>query len=297
MIAACKLFGNSSQAYYQHRIDRVARERQESRVMDATREIRSLDPGIGGQKILDMLHALFPNEWVPGRDKFYAMLDASGLALPRVKPRHTTKSNHRYRTYHNEIRGFIPTAANQLWVADITYIDLDVGCSYLHLLTDAYSHKIIGWKLAESLESEHTIDALVMAINDSGLSDFSGLIHHSDRGTQYCCTAYTNILKELGITISMTESYKPTDNAIAERINGILKTEVIYREKRYKTIHEARRRIAEYIEFYNNRRPHMSIGNQTPAVAHTQTGIQTKKWKQKVYKKRTASNQLIETIN
>lgn len=265
--------------------------------MDTVREIRRMDPGIGGLKMLGMLQAIYPNEWLPGRDKFYAMLEASGLALPRVKPRHTTNSNHRYRTYHNEIRGFIPTSANQLWVADITYIDLDVGCSYLHLLTDAYSHKIIGWKLAESLEAEHTTDALLMAINGSGLSDFSGLIHHSDRGTQYCCTAYTNILKELGITISMTESYKPTDNAVAERINGILKTEVIYREKRYKTIFEARKRISEYIEFYNNRRPHMSIGNQTPAVAHMQTGIQVKKWKNKVYKKKATDNQPNDIIN
>jgi len=254
--------------------------RRESRIIDAAREIRKQDPGISGYKIWLMLNRMFASEWVPGRDRFYRMMNSYGLRLPRPKPRTTTDSNHRYHKYKNLIKGFIPTAANQLWVADITYIDLEeMDCCYLHLLTDAYSHKIIGWCLAPTLESIFTIAALKMAITECRQSDLSGLIHHSDRGTQYCSTAYTDILKELGIRISMTEDYKPTDNAIAERVNGIIKTEVIYREKRFKTMKEAHERISCFITFYNEQRPHMSIGYQTPNEAHQQTGEQKRMWK------------------
>ena len=124
--------------------------------------------------------------------------------------------------------------ASQLWVSDITYIDLVDDCCYLHLVTDAYSHKIVGWCLSETLEAEYTLGALRMAIGQATADELKGLIHHSDRGVQYCCNAYTDELKKYGVRISMTEDYKPTDNAIAERVNGILKTEVIYRERRFK---------------------------------------------------------------
>jgi len=161
---------------------------------------------------------------------------------------------------------------NQLWVSDITYIDLDRGCCYLHLVTDAYSHKIIGWTLADSLQAVHSIRALNMAIEQTGRCDLLGLTHHSDRGVQYCCNDYVSRLQEYRIQISMTEDYKPTDNAIAERVNGIFKQELIYRERRFRNITEARRRIAGFIDFYNNDRPHMSIGMKTPSQMHDQNG-------------------------
>lgn len=226
---------------------------------------------------------MFETGWVPGRDGFYSLMARYNLRLPRAKPRTTTNSNHRYRTYKNLIIGLIPLAANQLWVADITYIDCEEESCYLHLITDAYSHKIIGWCLATSLEARYTIDALQMALRDCKQIDLSGLIHHSDRGSQYCSNAYTSILKELGIRISMTEDYNPTNNAIAERVNGIIKTEVIYREKRFLTVEQARERIGRFITFYNEKRPHMSIGYQTPNEAHGQVGQQERKWKKKIY--------------
>lgn len=148
---------------------------------------------------------MFIDDWVPGCDAFLKIMHEHGLAMKRPKPRHTTNSNHRYRKYKNLIKGFVPTKANQLWVSDITYIDLIDGCSYLHLVTDAYSHKIIGWCLSETLEAIHTLEALRMAIESASADELSGLIHHSDRGIQNCCNAYTEELAKYKIRISMTE--------------------------------------------------------------------------------------------
>ena len=164
-------------------------------------------------------------------------------------------------------------------MSDITYIDLVDDCCYLHLVTDAYSHKIVGWCLSETLEAEHTLEALRMAISQATADELKGLIHHSDRGVQYCCNAYTDELKKYGIKISMTEDYKPTDNAIAERVNGILKTEVIYREHRFKTYQDALERISGFVAFYNDTRPHSSIGMKTPSEAHQEQGPQRIMWK------------------
>lgn len=245
-------------------------------LVDAVKEIREEDPGIGCFKLFVMICCIFGRERVPGRDNFFKLLRRNKLMLNRPKPRHTTNSNHRYHKYKNLIKGFVPTAANQLWVSDITYISLDVGCCYLHLITDAYSHKIIGWKLADTLKAAITLDALTDAINQTGKEDLSGLIHHSDRGVQYCCDLYINTLNQYNISISMTEDSKPTDNAIAERVNGIIKQERIYRDRHFKNIDEARSVIGRFISFYNTKRPHMSIGMLTPEIVHQQTGEQKK---------------------
>ena len=159
---------------------------------------------------------------------------------------------------------------NALWVSDITYIDTESGFCYLHLVTDAYSRKIVGWSLAPTLEAKYTVNALHMAIEQTGRENLQGLIHHSDRGIQYCCDAYVAELNKYHISISMTEDYKPTDNAIAERVNGTIKTEVVYREKRYKNIVEAGRRLSRYIAFYNDQRPHYSLGMLSPTQKHSQ---------------------------
>lgn len=237
-----------------------------------------------------MLVSIFGRENMPGRDRFLYLLRRKRLMLPVPRTRHTTNSNHRYHKYKNLIRGFVPSAPNQLWVSDITYIDTQVGCLYLHLITDAYSHKIIGWKLSNSLKAIHTLDALQEAIKGTGKEDLKGLIHHSDRGSQYCCNAYVEELKCRNISISMTEDYKPTDNAIAERINGIIKQELIYRIDRFKNDKEAEEVIGKFIRFYNEKRPHMSIGMQTPNCTHEQSGPQNKMWKSKIYKKKVTEN-------
>lgn len=254
--------------------------------MDAVHEIRSEDPGIGGYKLWIMLNVLFGEKFMPGRDSFYKLLRRHGLMLPARKARHTTNSNHRYRKWKNLVKGFVPTAAGQLWVSDITYISLQGGdVCYLHLITDAYSHKIVGWVLADTLRVAITMEALQQAINQAvsmtASEDLSGMIHHSDRGVQYCCDQYVAVLGKYNITISMTEDYKPTDNAIAERVNGIIKTESLYTRHRFNDIEQARNVIGRYIHFYNYRRPHMSIGYKIPAVAHLESGAQKKMWKTK----------------
>ena len=249
------------------------------RIIDAVRQIRQMDPGIGYYKLWLMMKRMFGCDRVPGRDAFLRLLRDFHLMQRRPRPRHTTNSNHRYRKYRNLIRGFVPTRPNELWVSDITYIDLVDSCCYLHLVTDAYSHKIVGWCLSETLEAEHTMEALGMAVSQATADELRGLIHHSDRGVQYCCNAYTDELKKYGIRISMTEDYRPTDNAIAERVNGILKTEVIYREHRFKSLQDARERIASFIGFYNDLRPHASIGMKAPSEAHMENGPQRCTWK------------------
>lgn len=225
-----------------------------------------------------MSGAVFGDQML-GRDAFYGLLEREGMKLKRPKPRHTTNSNHRFHKWKNLVKGFVPYGPNLLWVSDITYIQLASGnCCYLHLVTDAYSHKVVGWCLSHTLEARYTIEALRMAINQAKDADLSKLIHHSDRGVQYCCNAYVEELQKYHISISMTEDYKPTDNGIAERINGIIKTEKLYRQPLYRSIDEAYNGISDFINFYNDRRPHMSIGYQTPSQVHQQTGPQEKQW-------------------
>ena len=292
----CRLFGHCRQAFYQSKADIEKEKEHEREVIGAVREIRQEDPGIGGYKLWLMLIDMFGRAIVPGRDRFFVLLRRKGLMLPKPKPRHTTNSNHRYHKYKNLIKGIVLTAANQLWVADITYIALAGGdVCYLHLITDAYSHKIVGWALARTLKAAITMQALRMAIEQAvamkGSEVLTGLIHHSDRGVQYCCDAYVAMLKAYGISISMTEDYKPTDNAVAERTNGIIKVECVYRQKCFNSFEHACRVIERYIHFYNYRRLHMSIGYKVPAVAHLEQGEQKKMWKNKIYPPKSATNE------
>ena len=292
----CRLFGHCRQAFYQSRADIEKEKEHERKVIGAVREIREEDPGIGGYKLWLMLIDMFGRAFVPGRDRFFTMLRRKGLMLPKPKPRHTTNSNHRYHKYKNLIKGIVLTAANQLWEADITYIALAGGdVCYLHLITDAYSHKIVGWALARTLKAAITMQALKTAIEQAvamkGGEVLTGLIHHSDRGVQYCCDAYVAMLKAYGISISMTEDYKPTDNAVAERTNGIIKVECVYRQKCFNSFEHACRVIERYIHFYNYRRLHMSIGYKVPAVAHLEQGEQKKMWKNKIYPPKSATNE------
>ena len=266
---------------------------REVRILASVREIRSFDPGIGGVKLWTMLRVTYNTGWVPGRDLFLNILRRHGLMQKPRRSRSTTNSNHRYHKWKNLIKGFKPAAANQLWQSDITYIDLKGGCCYLHLVTDAYSKRIVGWYLAESLASVFTLKALRMAIEQAGGGDLTGLIHHSDRGIQYCCDLYVEELQKHGIQISMTEDYKPTDNAIAERVNGIIKNESVYRqERRFETFEEAQKEIERFIHFYNSRRPHYSIGLQTPDAAHKQSGAQKQLWGTKKQSRNGCSMQI-----
>ena len=290
-----RLFGRCRQAFYQSKADIEKDVEHERKAIEAVREIRGEDPGIGGYKLWLMLISMFGRGFVPGRDRFFVLLRRKGLMLPKPKPRHTTNSNHRYHKWKNLVKGFVPTAANQLWVADITYIALAGGdVCYLHLITDAYSHKIVGWALARTLKAAISMEALEMAIQQAvamrGGESLKGLIHHSDRGVQYCCDAYVAMLHAHNISISMTEDYKPTDNAVAESVNGKIKVESVYRMS-FNSFEHAYRVIERFIHFYNYRRPHMSIGYKIPAVVHLEQGEQKRLWKNKIYPKKETENE------
>lgn len=268
----CSLFGKTREGYYSVSKDTLEKRMYtETEILSSVREIRDRAPGIGAYKLFLILKGIFHKE-MPGRDWFYSLVHRHHLMLKPERKRHTTSSNHNYRKYKNLIKGFKPLGINQLWVADITYIETDNGVCYLHLLTDAYTHEIIGWVVSISLLSDNTIAALEMALDRFDGYDLSHLIHHSDRGSQYCCNNYIEKLREREISISMTEDSNPTDNAIAERVNGIIKQEWIYRMKRFKDLEDAREQIGKIIEFYNNERPHMSNGMLTPAEMHRKCG-------------------------
>ncbi len=212
-----------------------------------------------------------------GRDAMFTLLAERGLLITRRKRRGciTTLSRHRFRKYPNIIRDFIPTAPNQLWVSDITYIHLADGFAYLSLITDAYSRKIVGFYLSKNLSAQGSLFALKMALKNNPHRD--SLIHHSDRGVQYCCDAYVKLLKENKLKISMTENGDPLENAIAERVNGILKQELL--EELFPDFRTAQREVAIARSTYNHLRPHGSIDNLKPSEAHQQSGKLKKRWK------------------
>lgn len=280
---ACSLFGKTRQGYDKVQVLSKNRLMREKALCEAVEAVRAEDPGIGGKKLWLMMKDMFGTEMVRGRDKFYKFLDKYNYTLPIPKPRRTTNSNHRFHKYSNLVKDKDITASDQLWVSDITYIEMEQDKCYLHLVTDAFSHKIVGWNLSGSLAAIFTKKALTMAIEHATRTNLEGLIHHSDRGIQYCCDEYVQELTEHNISISMTEDYNPTDNAIAERANGIIKNELVYRVPRFADIKEARKKIGDFIDFYNNKRPHMSIGYQTPAFVYKNGGSYMKCWKKKTF--------------
>ena len=260
----CRLFGKNRQWYYASS-HRVISERQRRKLLCVHVEYyRWLWPRLSGVKLYTKLREELGGEITHGRDSFMRFLSDEGYMLPKQKRRRTTDSNHPYRKYPNLIQGVDAQYVNHIWVSDITYIWITGDVLYLHLVTDAYSHAIIGWCLSETLEADNTIKALQMAIDSSGGGNLCATIHHSDRGSQYACYDYVDLLVSHHIRISMTERYNPTDNAIAERQNGIIKNEKIRLEEMYPDKEYAEREIAQAVEFYNYKRPHMSLGMKTP---------------------------------
>ena len=249
--------------------------------MEKAQDYRQDNPGLGCAKLYLIIKELFEETGcMPGRDAFIEILRKHGLMVHIRRRKHykTTDSNHNYRKYPNLIVDLIPTRPNEVWVADITYVETTEGGCYLSLITDAYSHKIVGWAVGPTLETIYPMEALKMALATINDETVRRLIHHSDRGCQYCSAAYVDILKQHGISISMTQSGDPLENAIAERANGILKTEWLYKMN-IATRAECKAVLERIICFYNTQRPHMSIGMQTPEAAHSQSGEQRRCWK------------------
>lgn len=274
----CSLLGYSRQAYYQNIKVQAQEALQEDLLFQEVMRIRRTQKKIGTRKLLIMMNVFMQqHSIIVGRDAFFEMLRSQGLLIrrrKRSKPQ-TTFSNHWLRKYQNLIIGFVPNAANQLWVSDITYIHMEDSFAYLSLITDAYSHKIVGFYLCEDLSAKGCVLALKMALNNNPSRD--KLIHHSDRGLQYCSHDYVKLLQDNSIEISMTQNGDPLENALAERVNGILKDELL--EVCYPTFVNAQEAIATAISIYNHQRPHSSVDMLTPIVAHTKTGELKKHWK------------------
>ncbi len=255
-------------------------------VLKLVKEIRADLPRAGVPKLHFMLQdKLVAHGIKMGRDGLYQLLGEQGYLLRyrRRKP-YTTDSNHPYKKYPNLIREIKHlTHPGQLWVSDITYLRLKEGFAYLSIITDAYSHKIIGHCLHPSLHSSGPIHALQQAMK---LKRSQSIIHHSDRGSQYCSADYVKMLQHYGIQISMTEQGDPYENAIAERVNGILKGEFLL-DKTFVNLEEAEQAVHSAVERYNHIRPHDSCNRLTPVQAHEHHGFLTKRWKTK------AENQLL----
>jgi len=284
MDTLCGLFGKSRQAYYQ-KIKYNYKESLKTEILiQMVLKQRKLMPKIGGRKLLDIIQPQLPSELYLGRDAFFDFLRNNDLLVrnKRYRPK-TTLSSHWLRKYPNLIKDFVPTGAHQLWVSDITYIETNEGFGYLTLITDAYSRKIVGWAIGDTLEAKHTVGALQMALKQLP-KGVKNVYHHSDRGVQYCCQEYIKILKKNHFQISMTENGDPLENAIAERINGILKCEWVNQMK-FTTIKQAEEQLKKIIKIYNYNRPHSSVNMLTPSQAHRLTGELERKWKNYYEKK------------
>lgn len=272
------MVGYSRQAYYQHKKLFEKESLQHDLLIGEVLNIRNKQKRLGGRKLLYKMDSFMQEHKISiGRDTFFNLLSDRGLLVRKRKRRKpiTTFSDHWMRKHPNLIEGFYPTAPNQLWVSDITYIIVGDVFAYLSLVTDAYSRKIVGFYLSEDLAATGCIKALNMALNNNPV--LGRLIHHSDRGSQYCCSDYVNILNDNFIRISMTQNGDPRENAIAERVNGILKDELF--EKVYVNYKQAIRGISTAISTYNHQRPHGSIDYLTPIEAHFRSGELKRRWK------------------
>lgn len=233
-------------------------------------------PRIGTRK----LHHLLKDRLPVGRDRLFAILSEGNLLIKRRKKYiKTTNSRHWMHTYEDRTKTLTLKKPEQLWVADITYMSTEDKTIYLHLVTDAYSKQIMGYKLSTDLTAESTQRALEMAFRNR-MYPGTRLTHHSDRGLQYCSSGYVRCLRDHHCQISMTQNGSPYDNAVAERVNGILKDE-FYCDEIFVSYEQARRYVDQAIIIYNTQRPHLSCSMLTPVEMHRQQRIVVKKWNKK----------------
>ena len=289
----CGWFGVTRQDY-QNGWKGVEISIEEDLMLKEVLEVRKNHKRMGTLKLYDKLQPFMLEHQIKlGRDALFDLLSSNHLLVRKRKRRiQTTQSFHWLRKYPNLIREFIPTGPNQLWVSDITYWKINGGHLYISFITDAYSRKVVGFNVAQTMEAVESVQALKMAL--SGLimepDGHFQLIHHSDRGVQYCCYEYVRLLKDNNIKISMTENGDPLENALAERLNGILKDEYL-NDSKVTSIGEAREVLARSVTLYNEDRPHMSIGNLYPSLVHEQKIQAERLWKNYYKKNPTIVNQ------
>lgn len=242
--------------------------------------VRQMMPRIGGKKLYYILQQSLSALGI-GRDRFFDILRANQmLVLPKRSYHTTTNSKHMFRKYKNLVQNYVPTRPEEVWVSDITYIGGRDRHTYLALVTDAYSKKIVGYDLSDSLEAGGAVRALQMANRNREYRQLP-LIHHSDRGIQYCCDEYQKIARRYRLKISMTDSYDPYANAVAERVNGILKQEFGL-ETLNLPLREQRQAVSESIDIYNAMRPHCSCAMLTPNQMHRQSNVKIKTYRRKI---------------
>ena len=259
----CSCFSMERDAYYKYQKRQKNREETAKKVVELVKEERKDQPRVGTRKLYEALFTLFMLEGLKvGRDKLFTILREHEMLVRRKKAScKTTDSYHRFHKYNNLIKDMEITAPNQVWVSDITYIRTIKGFCYLALITDLYSRKIVGYDISDSLELAGCLRALKKALRKARPA--ANLVHHSDRGIQYCSNQYVNELKRRNIKISMTEENHCYENAVAERVNGILKDE-FYLDQCFFSTNHAKLATKSAIDIYNSKRLHLSLGYKTP---------------------------------
>lgn len=273
------MFGVDRQVYYRKKKRRKKKQSTASQVVSMVLEIRKTMPKLGARKLYFLLGKQL-TELKIGRDKFLDILRANHLLIIPKRCYHvTTNSHHRFRKHPNYVLDLEINRPEQVWVSDITYIGKRNNPFYLSLITDAYSKKIVGYNVADNMNVESTLMALQNALKQRGNRGLP-LIHHSDRGLQYCANAYQNLLLKKKIKCSMTQNSDPYENAVAERVNGILKQE-FYIDKFNKNLSITKNLVRDAIEIYNSKRPHYSNFMLTPNQMHRQNKIRMRTYKSK----------------
>jgi len=259
----CSEYGLTRDAYYKYRKRFNQREQDKQIILNLVKKRRDILPREGCRKLHKSLQDKFIEQDLKiGRDKLFDILRVENMLVMRKKTSFkTTNSYHHFHKYNNLIKDIEIERINQVWVSDITYIRTVNGFCYLALITDVYSRKIVGFDVSDTLELTGSLRALKLALRRS--SNIKGLIHHSDRGVQYCSNQYVNELKKKNIRISMTEENHCYENAIAERVNGILKDE-FYLDQTFFDVSHAQRATKNAIKLYNQVRLHLSLNYKTP---------------------------------
>jgi transposase InsO family protein len=274
------LLGVNRQVYYRSKQSSTRKQKIAKQVINLVLEVRMRMPRIGTRKLYYLLQKQL-NELNVGRDKLFRILKANHLLIKSKRSYHiTTDSHHRFRKHKNTVSNIEIERPEQVWVSDITYVGSRLDPAYLALVTDAYSKRIVGYDLSNSLNVQGSLNALEMALKDKQNNELP-LIHHSDRGLQYCSNEYQNLLRENNIETSMTEKYDPYENAVAERVNGILKQEFGI-SKNNLSLEQKRTLVKQSIKIYNQERPHLSNSMLTPNQMHKQSEIKMKTYKTKI---------------
>jgi putative transposase len=288
-VFACYLFGIDRQVYYRRIKRKINRQNKATEAVSMIIELRKSMPRLGTKKLYHLLSDEFQSIKI-GRDKLFDILRANHLLIQPKRSYHiTSNSHHRFRKHQNQILDLEINRPDQVWVSDITYIGKREKPCYVSIVTDAYSKKIMGHYVADNMNTESSVMALKMAIKQRKDKRIP-LIHHSDRGLQYCANDYQSVLSENGILPSMTQNSDPYENAVAERINGILKQEFMI-DKYNQDLKIMKCIVKEAINTYNQQRPHYSNYMLTPNHMHLQNQI-----KMRTYKTKNSSKLLLTTV-